>query len=137
MFVLKIGPVEVSPGLLLAPMEDISDLPFRMICKSMGADVVYTEFVNAEGLVRAAPRTRQKLEFCAAERPFGIQIYGASELSMEQATQIATAQEPDITQAEQPLVSMVKVSVGRLVRAAIEQAVLNRGPPEIDGQVER
>ena len=92
----KIGPVEVSPGLLLAPMEDISDLPFRMICKSMGADIVYTEFVNAEGLARAAPRTRQKLEFCAAERPMGIQIYGASELSMEQATQIATAQEPDI-----------------------------------------
>jgi tRNA-dihydrouridine synthase B len=94
--VLKIGPVEVSPGLLLAPMEDVSDLPFRMICKSMGADIVYTEFINAEGLVREAPRTFRKLEFHEDERPMGIQIYGASELSMEQATHIATAQEPDI-----------------------------------------
>jgi tRNA-dihydrouridine synthase B len=94
--VLKIGSVEANPGLLLAPMEDVSDLPFRTICKGLGADVVYTEFINAEGLIRAAPRACRKLEFLETERPLGIQIYGASELSMEQAAHIAAAQEPDL-----------------------------------------
>ena len=97
---LEIGSLKVSPGLLLAPMEDVSDLPFRMVCKSLGADIVYTEFVNAEGLIREDPkgprRTHQKLEFLEAERPVGIQIYGASELSMEQAAQIASARQPDL-----------------------------------------
>ena len=97
---LKIGPVEVSPGLLLAPMEDISEPPFRMVCKRLGADIVYTEFINAEGLLREDPdgprRTRRKLLFLEAERPVGIQLYGASELSMEKATQIAEAQKPDL-----------------------------------------
>ncbi len=93
---LKIGSVEANPGLLLAPMEDVSDLPFRTICKGLGADVVYTEFINAEGLIRAAPRACRKLEFLETERPLGIQIYGASELSMEQAAHIAAAQEPDL-----------------------------------------
>ena len=97
---LEIGPVKANPGLLLAPMEDVSDLPFRMICKSLGADIVYTEFINAEGLVREDPagprRTSAKLKFIAAERPIGIQIYGASELSMEKAARIAGAREPDL-----------------------------------------
>lgn len=105
---LKIGDVSVSPGLLLAPMEDISDLPFRVICRELGADLVYTEFVNAEGLRReraAAPdtrgdapagRTHQKLRFLDSERPVAIQLYGASELAMEEATEIATAAEPDL-----------------------------------------
>ena len=70
---LKIGPIAVSPGLLLAPMEDVSDLPFRLICKRLGADIVYTEFINAEGLTREDPdgprRTYRKLDSCDAERP--------------------------------------------------------------------
>ena len=96
---LKIGPIEVSPGLLLAPMEDVSDLPFRVICKRMGANIVYTEFVNAEGLIRsedALGRARRKLAFLEEERPIGIQLYGASDLSMEQAARIAASLEPDI-----------------------------------------
>lgn len=97
---LKIGPVEVSPGLLLAPMEDVSELPFRVICRRLGADIVYTEFVNAEGLLREAPegarRTSRKMCFLEEERPVGIQLYGAAEQSMEQAAQLATEQEPEL-----------------------------------------
>ena len=93
---LRIGPIAVNPGLLLAPMEDVTDLPFRSLCRRLGADIVYTEFVNAEGLIRHAHRTHQKLEFLEEERPLGIQLYGAAELSMEQAAQIATEQGPDL-----------------------------------------
>ncbi len=96
MAILKIGPIQVSPGLLLAPMEDVTDLPFRSLCRRLGADIVYTEFVNAEGLIRQARRAHQKLEFLEEERPLGIQLYGATELSMEQAAQIATAHNPDL-----------------------------------------
>ena len=97
---LRIGSVRADPGLLLAPMEDVSGPAFRLLCRQLGADMVYTEFVNAEGLVREAPdgprRTLHKLDFTDAERPLGIQIYGASELSMEQAAQIATERDPDL-----------------------------------------
>ena len=97
---LKIGPVEVRPGLLLAPMENVSDLPFRMICKELGADIVYSEFVSAEGLIRedvADPGfTGQKLDFLEAERPVGIQLYGSGEASMAGATQTASDRRPDL-----------------------------------------
>ena len=97
---LKIGSLEVEPGLLLAPMEDVTDLPFRLVCKGLGADIVYTEFINSEGLVRQRAerpsRTWRKLEFSPAERPFGIQLYGAAELSMGQAARIADERRPDI-----------------------------------------
>ena len=97
---LQIGSVSVSPGLLLAPMEDVSEPPFRLVCRQQGADMVYTEFVNAEGLLREDPdgpqRSSHKLDFSEEERPLGIQIYGASELSMEEATRIATDREPDL-----------------------------------------
>ena len=97
---LTIGPVEVSPGLLLAPMEDVTDLPFRLICKRLGADIVYTEFVNAEGLIRepetGVRRTRRKMRFLPEERPVGIQLYGAAPGSMEHAARIAAAENPDL-----------------------------------------
>ena len=97
---LAIGPVRVSPGVLLAPMEDVSDLPFRIVCRELGAGLVYTEFVSAEGLVRrgtgGSPRLRRKLAFLEPERPIGIQLYGASGLSMEQAARQATSLEPDL-----------------------------------------
>ncbi|MEE2657447.1 MAG: tRNA dihydrouridine synthase DusB [Candidatus Latescibacterota bacterium] len=97
---LKIGSVEVTPGILLAPMEDVSEPPFRLVCRELGADIVYTEFVNAEGLLREDPggprRSFHKTDFVEAERPVGIQLYGASEFSMEDATRIATELEPDL-----------------------------------------
>ena len=84
---LTIGPITVDPGILLAPMEDVSELPFRLICKELGADMLYTEFVNAEGLLREDPegprRTFNKLRFSPEERPLAIQLYGAASLSME------------------------------------------------------
>jgi tRNA-dihydrouridine synthase B len=97
---LRMGAVHARPGLLLAPMEGITDLPFRVICRRMGADIVYTEFVNAEGLVREDPcgprRTRRKISFLPEERPVGIQLYGALPASMERATRLAAAAEPDL-----------------------------------------
>ena len=86
---LQIGDVSAGTGLLLAPMEDVSEPPFRLVCRQLGADMVYTEFVNAEGVLREDPngprRSSHKLDFADEERPIGIQIYGASELSMEAA----------------------------------------------------
>lgn len=98
---LQIGPaLRLHPGLLLAPMEDVSEPPFRLLCRQLGADVVYTEFVNAEGLLREDPggprRAAHKLDFSEDERPVGIQLYGASELSMEEAARIATDRGPDL-----------------------------------------
>ncbi|MBT3341651.1 MAG: tRNA dihydrouridine synthase DusB [Gemmatimonadetes bacterium] len=97
---LTIGSIQVRPGILLAPMEDVSDLPFRRICRELGADMVYTEFVNAEGLLREDPegprRSYHKLDFHESERPLGMQIYGASEMSMEEATRIAADRGPDL-----------------------------------------
>jgi len=93
---MKIGPVEIKKGILLAPMEDVTDLPFRVMCKRLGADIVYTEFVNSEGLVRGSQRTRDKMSFWEEERPFGIQIYGGEESSMAGAAQLAESFGPDL-----------------------------------------
>jgi tRNA-dihydrouridine synthase B len=83
-------------AVLLAPMEDVTDVAFRLVCKRLGADVVYTEFVNSEGLVRNSEKTKQKMVFLEEERPFGIQIYGGGEQSMEQAAQMAEELQPDL-----------------------------------------
>lgn len=93
---MKIGDVEVQQGILLAPMEDVTDLPFRVICKRLGADIVYTEFVNSEGLVRGSQKTHQKMFFWEEERPIAIQIYGGEPSSMEGAAHLAAALNPDI-----------------------------------------
>jgi tRNA-dihydrouridine synthase B len=93
---MKIGNIEIDKGILLAPMEDVTDLPFRIICKRMGADIVYTEFVNSEGLVRGSKKTRQKMAFWEEERPFGIQIYGGEIPSMTGAAQLAESFNPDL-----------------------------------------
>jgi tRNA-dihydrouridine synthase B len=93
---MKIGNVEIEKGLLLAPMEDVTDLPFRVICKRLGADIVYTEFVNSEGLVRGSKKTKQKMTFWEEERPFGIQIYGGEIPSMAGAAQLAESFNPDL-----------------------------------------
>ena len=93
---LKIGNIEIDKAILLAPMEDVTDVSFRLVCKELGADIVYTEFVNSEGLVRANERTHQKLKIIDEERPVGIQIYGGNIDSMVGAAKIAEAESPDL-----------------------------------------
>jgi tRNA-dihydrouridine synthase B len=77
-------------------MEDVTDISFRLVCKELGADLVYTEFVNSEGLVRASEKTHKKLQIIEEERPVGIQIYGANIDSMVGAAKIAEAENPDL-----------------------------------------
>ncbi len=93
----KIGNIELgSFPLLLAPMEDVSDPPFRALCKEQGADVMYTEFISSEGLIRDAAKSMMKLDIYEKERPIGIQIFGANLDSMLQAVDIVEKTNPDI-----------------------------------------
>lgn len=93
----KIGDIDVGDfPLLLAPMEDVSDPPFRALCKEQGADVVYTEFISSEGLIRDAAKSVQKLDIYEKERPVGIQIFGAVLDSMLRSVEIVEASGPDI-----------------------------------------
>jgi tRNA-dihydrouridine synthase B len=92
----KVGKIELNSALLLAPMEDVTDIAFRRICKEFGADVVYTEFVNSDGLIRSNKKTEKKLEITEEERPVGIQIYGGNLEPMIQAAKIAEEKNPDI-----------------------------------------
>ncbi len=82
--------------LLLAPMEDVSDPPFRALCKKNGADLMYTEFISSEGLIRDAVKSVQKLDIFEYERPVGIQIFGYDIESMKRATEITAQANPDI-----------------------------------------
>ena len=94
---VKIGNIELGKfPLLLAPMEDVSDPPFRALCKEQGADVVYTEFISSEGLIRDAAKSVMKLDIYEKERPVGIQIFGANLDSMLQSVEIVEASKPDI-----------------------------------------
>ena len=94
---IKIGNIELDEfPLLLAPMEDVSDPPFRALCKEQGADVVYTEFISSEGLIRNAAKSSKKLDIYTKERPVGIQIFGANLDSMLQAVDIVEKTNPDI-----------------------------------------
>ncbi|HLV52458.1 MAG TPA: tRNA-dihydrouridine synthase family protein, partial [Cryomorphaceae bacterium] len=93
----KIGNIDLGDfPLLLAPMEDVSDPPFRALCKAHGADLMFTEFISAEGLIRDAAKSRQKLDIYAAERPVGIQIFGSELDSMIQSAEIVEATSPDL-----------------------------------------
>ena len=94
---VKIGNIDLGEfPLLLAPMEDVSDPPFRYVCKKNGADMMYTEFISSEGLIRDAAKSRQKLDIFEYERPIGIQIFGSDINSMREATRIATVVKPDL-----------------------------------------
>ena len=94
---LKIGNIELTEfPLLLAPMEDVSDPPFRALCKEQGADVVYTEFISSEGLIRNAAKSTKKLDIYTKERPVGIQIFGSNLESMLGAVDIVERTNPDI-----------------------------------------
>src|SRR5690606_14045257 len=93
----KIGNIDLGDfPLLLAPMEDVSDPPFRALCKQHGADLMYTEFISSEGLIRDAAKSVQKLDIFEYERPVGIQIFGSDIDSMIQATQLTEQANPDI-----------------------------------------
>ena len=93
----KIGSIDLGEfPLLLAPMEDVSDPPFRALCKENGADVVYTEFISSEGLIRNAAKSTMKLDIYEQERPVGIQIFGANLDSMLQSVDIVEQTNPDI-----------------------------------------
>jgi len=95
--VVKIGLVELPDfPLLLAPMEDISDPPFRELCKVYGADLMYTEFVSSDGLIRDAIKSLKKFDFSEEERPLGIQIFGHDIETMKQATAMAEKAKPDL-----------------------------------------
>jgi nifR3 family TIM-barrel protein len=94
---VKIGNLELGDfPLLLAPMEDVSDPPFRAVCKDNGADLMYTEFISAEGLIREAGKSVQKLDIYDHERPIGIQIFGEKIESMREAAAIAEEADPEI-----------------------------------------
>ena len=82
--------------LLLAPMEDVSDPPFRAVCKDNGADLMYTEFISSEGLIRHAIKSRQKLDIFDYERPIGIQIFGGDEEAMAMSARIVEVVNPDL-----------------------------------------
>lgn len=94
---VKIGNIDLGEfPLLLAPMEDVSDPPFRYVCKKNGADMMYTEFISSEGLIRDAAKSRQKLDIFEYERPIGIQIFGGDIEHMREASEIASAAGPDL-----------------------------------------
>ncbi|MFN3752673.1 tRNA dihydrouridine synthase DusB [Flavobacterium sp.] len=93
----KIGNIELPDfPLLLAPMEDVSDPPFRRLCKLHGADLMYSEFISSEGLIRDAMKSRMKLDIFDYERPVGIQIFGGDEEAMEMSSRIVDAVQPDL-----------------------------------------
>ena len=93
---MKIADIELGEKpLLLAPMEDVTDPSFRYMCKRFGADVVYTEFISSDGLIRDAAKSLKKLEIDAAERPVGIQLYGHLIEPMVEAARMAEAAGPD------------------------------------------
>jgi len=94
---VKIGNIQLPDfPLLLAPMEDVSDPPFRAVCKDNGADLMYTEFISSEGLIRDAIKSRKKLDIFDYERPVGIQIFGGDEESLSLAAKIVEVTNPDL-----------------------------------------
>ena len=93
----SIGSIQLPEfPLLLAPMEDVSDPPFRAVCKDNGADLMYSEFISSEGLIRDAVKSMKKLDFSEEERPFGIQIFGGDEDAMAMSARICEAVNPDL-----------------------------------------
>ena len=94
---VKIGNIELGDfPLLLAPMEDVSDPPFRLVCKENGADLMYTEFISSEGLIRNAAKSVHKLDIFEYERPIGIQLFGSDVDTMGECSRIATGAKPDL-----------------------------------------
>jgi len=110
-------------------MEDVTDISFRLVCRELGADIVYTEFVNSEGLIRANKKTHKKLKIIEEERPVGIQIYGADINSMVGAAKIAEAENPDL----------IDINAGCWVKNVVGQgagSALLKDPPYMQKLVE-
>src|ERR1700710_479337 len=104
---VQIGNIDLGEfPLLLAPMEDVSDPPFRYVCKKNGADMMYTEFISSEGLIRDAAKSRQKLDIVEYERPLGRQIVDSDIDHMGEATELASLAGPDL----------MKINYGRPVK---------------------
>lgn len=119
---LTIGKVSVKNGILLAPMEDVTDMPFRVICKRMGADIVYTEFISSDGLIRDARRSLEKLELSPEEHPVAIQIFGGELDTMKAAAKKAESSSPDF----------IDINCGCWVRNVVARnagAALLKDPP--------
>lgn len=94
---LKIGKyIDIENAILLAPMEDITEQPFRIICKKYGADILYSEFISSEALYRNVPKSIKKIEFTEAERPIGIQIFGANDEPMVESAKLIESFAPDL-----------------------------------------
>ncbi len=94
---MKIGPIDLGERpVFLAPMEDVTDLAFRLMCKQFGADMVYTEFISSDALVRFVNKTTQKLTICEEERPVAMQIYGREVEPMVEAAKIVETARPDV-----------------------------------------
>jgi tRNA-dihydrouridine synthase B len=111
--------------LLLAPMEDVSDPPFRYVCKQNGADLMYSEFISSEGLIRDAIKSRQKLDFTEFERPFGIQIFGGDEEAMALSAKIVDTVQPDLVDINFgcPVKKVVSKGAGAAVLKDVEAMV--------------
>ena len=112
---MNIGSLNIGKHpLLLAPMEDVTDSPFRQICRKKGADIVYTEFISSEAIIRDADIAMHKMHFEEFERPFGIQIFGGREEAMEGATKVAVSNKPDIVDINFgcPVYKIVKKGAG-------------------------
>ncbi|AXJ01109.1 tRNA-U20-dihydrouridine synthase [Cyclonatronum proteinivorum] len=112
---MQIGPINLPERpVILAPMEDVSDSPFRQMCKRLGADMVYTEFISSEAIIRDSDKSMHKMRFEEMERPFGIQIFGGREEAMEGAAQIAEASKPDLVDINFgcPVYKIVKKNAG-------------------------
>ena len=92
---MQIGQINIDTPLCLAPMEDVTELPFRVICKRLGADIVYTEFTSSEGIIREAPRIIEKIRICDEERPVAIQIFGGRPEAMGEAARVVERLGPD------------------------------------------
>lgn len=112
---MKIGPLDLGDKpLLLAPMEDVTDSPFRTICRRKGAGIVYTEFISSEAIIRDSDIAMHKMDFQEEERPFGVQIFGGREEAMEGAAQIAEQNNPDVVDINFgcPVYKIVKKGAG-------------------------
>lgn len=122
---MRIGNIEVQNGVLLAPMEDVTDLPFRVICRRYGADIVYTEFISSDGLVRDARRSLEKLRLANEERPVAIQIFGGEPNVMVGAAQKAQESEPNF----------IDINFGCWVKNVVVRnagAALLKDPPQME-----
>lgn len=112
---MKIGSIDLgNKPVLLAPMEDVTDSPFRIICRNKGASVVYTEFISSEAIIRDSDIAMHKMDFREEERPFGVQIFGGRDEAMEGAAKVAESNDPDIVDINFgcPVYKIVKKGAG-------------------------